>query len=212
MCYPSTCAVEIRIAVLAVIGFPSRDSKLYILEPLSTSQVNGVKVCCRLTMVSVAFSAARANSFRYRTALRWRSVDIESRSKSLECVISYILIYPREQSPSWEANRFLASQEIPHILRNPKVHYRIHKCSPTIPILSHLDPVHTPTSHFLKIHLNIIFPSTPWSTMWSSALYREPWWCKLLRCNLTVCPELKELTKQRKIFRPSTWFKIRNCE
>jgi len=29
------------------------------------------------------------------------------------------------QSPSWEANWFAASQEIPCILRKPKVHYRI---------------------------------------------------------------------------------------
>jgi len=35
------------------------------------------------------------------------------------------LTYSMEQSPSWEANRFAASKEIPRILWNPKVHYRI---------------------------------------------------------------------------------------
>ena len=70
-------------------------------------------------------------------------------------ILTYLLT--PQSSLSWEANWFSASQGIPCILWNPKVHYCIHKCPPTVPILSRLDPVYTPTSHFLKIHLNIIF-------------------------------------------------------
>ena len=81
-----------------------------------------------------------------------------------------ILAYSMVQSPSWETNWFAASQEIPRISRNPKVHYRTHKHPPPVFILGHPNPVHIPTSHLLEIHPNIIHPSTPRSPQWSLSL------------------------------------------
>ena len=74
------------------------------------------------------------------------------------------------QSPSLEANWFAASQEIPHISQNPKVHYRTHKRPPPVSILGQPNPVHIPTSHLLEIHPNIIHPSTPRSPQRSPSL------------------------------------------
>ena len=89
-----------------------------------------------------------------------------------ECntVLTYLLTYSMVQSPSWAANWFAASQEIPRISRNPKVHYRTHKRPPPVSILGQPNPVHIPTSHLLEIHPNIIHPSTPRSPQWSPSL------------------------------------------
>ena len=54
------------------------------------------------------------------------------------------------------AHRFSASQEIPRILSSPKDHYHIYKCLPPVSILSQLDPVCSPTSHWRSI---LIFSS-----------------------------------------------------
>ena len=74
------------------------------------------------------------------------------------------------QSPSWEANWFTASQEFPHILWNPKVHYHTHKRPPPISILGLPNPVLIPTSYLLEIHPNIIHPSAPRPLQWSPSL------------------------------------------
>ena len=87
-------------------------------------------------------------------------------SISVPVSVSYCMV----QSPSLEANWFAASQEIPCISRNPKVHYRTHKRPPTVSILGQPNPVQIPTSHLLKIHPNIIHPSTPRSLQWSPSL------------------------------------------
>jgi len=76
-----------------------------------------------------------------------------------------------EQSPSWEANWSAASQEIPRIFIKTKgssSHSQAHATCP-YPELAPSSP-HTPTSHFPKIHRNIILPSTPGSPQWSPSL------------------------------------------
>ena len=88
----------------------------------------------------------------------------------LTYLLPYLLTYCMVHSPSWEANWFAASQEIPRISRNPKVHYRTHKRPPAVSILGQPNPVYTPTSHFLKIYLNIILPCTPRSPQLSLSL------------------------------------------
>jgi len=71
------------------------------------------------------------------------------------------------QSPSWEANWFAASQEIPRISRNPKVHYRSHKRPPPVSLLGKLNPVH---------YLRIVLSPEQVSRMWvflNKVFYRE---------------------------------------
>jgi hypothetical protein len=50
------------------------------------------------------------------------------------------------------------SQEIPRLLRNPTVHYCVHKSPPPIPVLSQMNPIRTLQIWFLKVHFNITLP------------------------------------------------------
>ena len=86
--------------------------------------------------------------------------------KLTRCTLTYSMV----QNPSWEANWFAASQEIPRISLNPTVHCRTHKRPPPISILGQPNPVHIPTFHLLEIHPNISHPSTPRYPQWSPSL------------------------------------------
>ena len=103
----------------------------------------------------------------FATKLYPRSVKKPSRTHRRWLCERNLLTYSTVQSPSWAANWFAASQEIPRNLRNPKVHYRTHKRPPPVSILGQHNPVHIPTSHLLEIHTNIIHSSTPRSPHWS---------------------------------------------
>jgi len=81
--------------------------------------------------------------------------------------MSYFFTYSMEKSPSWEANRFSMSQQIPHILWNLKVHHSTHNCSPPVTTPSQINPVHAQHPTSWTVILILYTHLCPGSSTWS---------------------------------------------
>jgi hypothetical protein len=67
---------------------------------------------------------------------------------------------PMELSPIWEAASLSGTQEFHNILLNVKVHHGVQKSRALAHILSYMNPVHSISTDFSNVHLNINLPST----------------------------------------------------
>ena len=104
-------------------------------------------------LVQTAISSADSHSLENDHAIKHR--------KTCTSLTNYM-----EQNPFWQDYHSSSSQKSPRDLWNPNVHYHVHNSQSSVLMLSQINVVQAPVL-FLKIHFNIIFPSTSRFPKWS---------------------------------------------
>ena len=114
--------------------------------------------------------------------------------------------YVTEAKRLWSSSQAAARWERRVVTKIQASH--IHTCPPPVAILSHIGLIHNPTSHYLKIHLNIIIPLTPWSSKFSLS----PRFPTKTLYNLLSCPQyaLHDTPPHCRFYRPNSigWLQI----
>ena len=103
-----------------------------------------------------------------------RTENVSERHEPSGCsddvALLYLLTYTMEQSPSWEANWFYSWSRNSPRFRETEISLTYSQGPTTCYYPNQIHPVTTTHLHFLKIHLNIILPSTSWSPQWPHSL------------------------------------------
>jgi hypothetical protein len=100
-------------------------------------------ICLRI-QTNIKLTWTRQLTFWFTPGISW----ISTAAGPIYSTWTLLLLYTLKQlSPSWEAINCAATQELPSILWNPKVHYRVHKSPALVSILNEIDPIHTIPSY-----------------------------------------------------------------
>jgi len=138
---PSSFYEKRKIAYYCCTNFNLSHVLSFLLSPIRLSCQTCFKSWCNL-VYKIAHSFGCDNSYFGAFDINLTVAEMHHSHPAVHactCItiwiwpIDYLLTYSMEQSPSWETNWFAASQEIPHILWQAKVHYRIYACPPTVP-------------------------------------------------------------------------------
>ena len=113
-----------------------------------------------LCVIAIFFVFKRHGAFVLILVCSTHSIMCYCWSSTVPNSALYVLTYSIEQS-TWEANRVWSSQEIPHFNGTRRfITAFTRACHLSLSCASSTQSI-PPTSYLLKIHLNIILPSTP---------------------------------------------------
>jgi hypothetical protein len=143
----------------------ARNLRSYLMFTIKISpskQPTFLLICVTLHVPTLIGSSSGVSSYTLLITEFQREIPIFLFTCIGHKVATHSLTYGAE--PFLRTANCAANQELPSSLWNPKVHYRVHKSSPLVPILILIDPIHIILYFLSKIHFNIVHTLMSWSS------------------------------------------------